>query len=154
MGCYNYNKNKHEQNNCCNKLEKNEKKDICRLNYYVISTIGITGPTDATGPQGESGILNYADFYVLMPPDNAETVAPWTDVIFPQDGPNSGSIITRTGDDSFNLGEIGKYQISFQASIDESGQLVLTLNSNELAYTVVGRATGTSQIIGIAIFNS
>lgn len=40
-----------------------------------------------TGPQGvageASGILNYADFYALMPPDNSATVAPGTDVSFP-----------------------------------------------------------------------
>ena len=32
-----------------------------------------------------------------------------------------------------------------------SGQLILTLNGEDLAYTVVGRATGTSQIVGMAI---
>jgi len=37
----------------------------------------------------------------------------------------------------------------FQASISEAGQLVLTLNGTELTYTVVGRATGTSQIVGM-----
>ena len=35
----------------------------------------------AMGPQGETGgVLNFADFYALMPPDNAATVAPGTDV--------------------------------------------------------------------------
>lgn len=86
-----------------------------------------------------------------MPPDNAATVAHGTDVSFPQDGPNSGSGITRIGADSFNLSEIGDYQIFFQVSITEAGQLELTLNGVPLAYTVVGRATGTSQIVGMAI---
>ena len=68
---------------------------------------GEVGPTGATGPAGPSGTpLNYADFYALMPPDNAATVAPGTDVSFPQDGPNSGASITRTGANSFNLSEI------------------------------------------------
>ena len=105
--------------------------------------------TGATGPAG--GILNFADFYALMPPDNAATVAPGTDVSFPQDGPTSGSGIVRTGASSFNLGEIGSYQILFQVGTNEAGQLVLTLNDEPLEYTVVGRATGTSQIIGMAI---
>lgn len=48
-------------------------------------------------------MLNFADFYALMPPDNAATVAPGTDVSFPQDGPNSGASIPRTGPSSFNL---------------------------------------------------
>lgn len=92
--------------------------------------------------QGEA--LNYADFYALMPPDNAATVAPGTDVSFPQDGPNSGVSITRTGARSFNLSEIGTYQIFFNVPVFEAGQVELTLNEAPLAYTVVGRATGTS----------
>ena len=40
------------------------------------------------------------------------------------------------------------YQVLFQVSVTEAGQLILTLDSGagsvELDYTVVGRATGTS----------
>ena len=86
-----------------------------------------------------------------MPPDNAATVAPGTDVGFPQDGPSSGVGISRIGPDSFNLAGIGAYQVLFQVSIGEAGQLLLTLNGMDLEYTVVGRATGTSQIVGIAV---
>ena len=82
-----------------------------------------------------------------MPPDNAATVAPNTPVQFPQDGPTSGTI-TRTGPATFNLPEIGTYHIEFQASVAEAGQLILTLNGVEVARTVVGRATGTTQIVG------
>ncbi|MBQ8659073.1 MAG: collagen-like protein [Clostridia bacterium] len=113
---------------------------------------GPAGETGATGPQGPAGgVLNYADFYALMPPDNAATVAPGTDVSFPQDGPNSGADIVRTGPSSFNLGLIGAYQILFQVGVSEAAQLLLTLNGADLEYTVVGRATGTSQIVGMAI---
>ena len=113
---------------------------------------GPAGETGPIGPQGPAGgVLNYADFYALMPPDNAATVAPGTDVSFPQDGPNSGSDIIRSGPDSFILAEIGTYQVFFQVSVTEAGQLMLTLNGEDLAYTVVGRATGTSQIVGMAI---
>ena len=35
--------------------------------------------------------------------------------------------------------------------MDQAGQLLLTLNGSDLAYTVVGRATGASQIVGMAI---
>ena len=120
--------------------------------------LGPTGPTGATGaigptgPQGDAGgVLDFADFYALMPPDNAATVEPGTDVSFPQDGPNSGSGITRISANSFNLAEIGSYQVLFQVSVNEVGQLILTLNGADLEYTVVGRATGTDQIIGLAI---
>lgn len=86
-----------------------------------------------------------------MPPDNAATVAPDTDVSFPQDGPNSGTGIARTGDSSFNLAEIGTYQVIFEVGADQAGQLLLTLNGEDLEYTVVGRATGVSQILGMAL---
>ena len=89
-----------------------------------------------------------------MPPDNAATVAPGTDVSFPQDGPNNGAEIARTGASSFNLSQIGVYQILFEVSIDEAGQLLLTLNGADLVYTVVGRATGASQIVGMAIIET
>ena len=119
---------------------------------------GETGPVGPEGPQGiqgeqgpAGGVLSFADFYALMPPDNAATVAPGTDVSFPQDGPNSGTDITRLGADSFQLGPIGTYQIFFEVSVTEAGQLILTLNGADLPYTVVGRATGTSQIIGMAL---
>ena len=92
-----------------------------------------------------------ADFFALMPPDNSATVAPGTDVSFPQDGPNSGSGIARSGPSSFNLAEIGTYLVLFQVSVTEAGQLILTLNGGDLAYTVAGRATGTSQIVGMAM---
>ncbi len=123
--------------------------------------VGETGPAGPQGPAGEAGpvgpqgpaggVLNYADFFALMPPDNAATVAPGTDVSFPQDGPNSGAGIARFGPDAFNLVEIGTYQVLFQVSVTEAGQLILTLNGEDLAYTVAGRATGTSQIVGMAI---
>ena len=86
-----------------------------------------------------------------MPPDNSATVAPGTDVSFPQDGPTSGAEITRIDDSSFNLGPIGTYQVLFQVSTTEPGQLLLTLNGADLAYTVVGRAGGTTQIVGMAL---
>ena len=74
-----------------------------------------------------------------------------TDVSFPQDGPYSGTTIVRTGANSFNLTEIGTYQVLFQVSVTEAAQLILTLNGADLEYTVAGHATGTSQMIGIAI---
>ena len=117
-----------------------------------VGPVGPAGPQGIQGEQGPAGgVLSYADFYALMPPDNAATVAAGTDVSFPQDGPNSGADITRLGADSFQLGPIGTYQVFFQVSVTEAGQLILTLNGADLPYTVVGRATGTSQIVGMAL---
>jgi hypothetical protein len=95
---------------------------------------------------------DFADFFALMPPDNAATVAPGTDVSFPQDGPASGTnAIIRTGPSSFNVTAIGTYQVTFQVSVNEPGQLILELNGTDLAYTVVGRATGTNEIVGVSL---
>ena len=124
----------------------------------AIGPQGDTGPMGPQGPQGEpgasGGVLNYADFYALMPPNNSVTVAPGADVEFPQDGPNSNGGINRAGNSSFTLSEIGTYQILFQVSVSEAGQLVLTLNGNQLDYTVAGRATGTAQIVGMVIIET
>ncbi|NIK25481.1 hypothetical protein FHS17_004698 [Paenibacillus lupini] len=124
----------------------------------AIGAAGVTGLTGATGPAGPAGpvgpaggVIGFADFFALMPPDNAATVAPNTDVSFPQDGPISGTAITRINASSFNLAAIGTYQVLFQVNANEAGQLLLTLNGADLAYTVVGRATGTSQIVGMAL---
>jgi hypothetical protein len=81
-----------------------------------------------------------------MPPDNSATVAPGTNVAFPENGSSNG-IISRLGSNSFQLTNIGTYEIFWQVSIDEPGQLVLTLNNVEVASTLAGRATGTSQIV-------
>lgn len=93
--------------------------EYCNKNCFILGPTGSTGPSG--GPTGAAGgILNYADFYALMPPDNAATVAPGTDVSFPQDGPNSGTDIARTSASTFNLAQIGKYQVLFQVSVAEA----------------------------------
>ncbi len=96
-------------------------------------------------------VLGFADFYALMPPDNAAAIAPGADVSFPLDGATDGTAITRISANSFDLAEAGTYQVQFQVSVTEAGQLMLTLNNAELGYTVAGRATGTDQIVGTAI---
>lgn len=120
--------------------------------------IGETGPAGPQGPRGfqglPGGVLGYADFYALMPPDNSATVAPGTDVSFPQNGPIANTNIGRLGPSSFNLGPVGTYQILFRVSVTEAGQLILTLNGQDLEYSVAGRATGTSEIVGMAIVST
>jgi hypothetical protein len=48
------------------------------------------------------------------------------------------------------LAAVGTCQVIFQVSVDEPGQLDLTIHNTELLYTVVGRATGTNQLVGMA----
>lgn len=95
-------------NHCCNgcqtgcKNDCNNKPSCCDdkdKNPCVFCPPGPQGPqgdTGAQGPQGlPGGVLGYADFYALMPPDNSATVAPGTDVSFPQNGPIANTNIGR-----------------------------------------------------------
>ena len=111
-------------------------------------TTGLQGTTGSTGSTGDTGlfIVEAADFYALMPDDNSATIATGTAVSFPQDGPIIGSNISRISGSVFNLAAVGIYLVSFNVSVTEAGQLVIVINSVEVPYTVVGRATGTSLI--------
>lgn len=92
-------------------------------------------------------------FYALMPADNPATVAADDFVEFPQTfGFNSPGIV-RADAGNFILVANGTYEIFFQVSVDEPGQLQVytgtTLGGQTGdPITVVGRATGTSQIVG------
>ena len=107
---------------------------------------GATGLTGPPGPAGLSGGTDSALFFALMPPDNAATVAVGADVDFPQNGPTTSTGILRASADSFTLTTPGVYRVTYQVSVTEAGQLILTLDGADLAYTVAGRSTGTGQI--------
>jgi hypothetical protein len=96
----------------------------------------------------------YAEFYALMPSDNATTVGAGAPVLFPRNGPMAGGIV-RLNPAEFVLPRVGTYSVDFSVSVTEPGQLVIALDSGggmvELPYTVYGRATGTSQIAGDAL---
>lgn len=97
-----------------------------------------------------SFVETFVEFYALMPSNNTATIAAGSPISFPQDGPTSGTIIRSsvTPTSEFIIPDVGTYSISWQVSIAEAGQLVLMVNGVEDPGTVVGRATGTSQIIG------
>ncbi len=88
-----------------------------------------------------------------MPPDNPIIVFPGSSIQFPQNGPASGGI-TRIGPIQFNLPDIGVYQVMFEVAVTEPGQLVVTVNGTELPQTLVGRGTGTSQIVGLSLITT
>ncbi|MCW2997495.1 MAG: Collagen triple helix repeat, partial [Solirubrobacterales bacterium] len=114
----------------------------------VTGTTGNGGPTGATGATGPPRPTAFAHFFALMTPDNADPVGLGGDVAFPQDAPSSASAIVRATDKSFTLLTAGVYRVAFSVPVNEAGQLVLTLNGVEQAYTMVGRATGTVPIAG------
>lgn len=114
---------------------------------------GLTGATGPEGPQGiPGGVISYADFYALVSDDTA--VAPGADVSFPLNGAIANTDIGRVSNTSFLLAETGTYLITYQASVTEAGQLVLTLNGAELPYTVVGRTATGAEIVGTTILTT
>jgi hypothetical protein len=83
-----------------------------------------------------------------MPGDNSATVAAGTAVEFPQDGPTvGGGAPTRSSATQFTLPATGTYRVQAQVSVTEPGQLQVALNGAGLPNTVVGRATGISQMV-------
>ncbi|MDO8716676.1 MAG: hypothetical protein Q7J73_07730, partial [Dehalococcoidales bacterium] len=121
-------------------------------------TNGTNGTNGLNGTNGTNGIMDFANFYALMPCDNAVTIAVGAAVLFPQNGATNSVIVRDGGANSsstFVLPAIGTYQVMFQVSVDEPGQLVLGLDAGlgvvEQAYSVVGRATATSQIVGMSL---
>ena len=108
---------------------------------------GPRGPIGPVGPEGAPAPAQYAEFYSLTPPDNPATVPPGDAVSFPNDGPSAGGLV-RSSDSTFVVPQTGTYRIAFSVPVTEAGQLQLERNDIPLAYTVVGRATGTSPIAG------
>jgi hypothetical protein len=118
-------------------------------------TNGINGTNGTNGSNGTNAIVDFAEFIAIMAPDNAATVATGAAVQFPQLGPTSvGSTITMLTTSTFNIAAIGTYMVNWQVSVNEPGQLLLKLNAVEVASTVVGRATGTSQLVGSTLITT
>jgi hypothetical protein len=142
--------------------------DISTVPSPVISLLVYNTSTSGTYPNNVSpnfyfwtgnkwkplgGPLGYSEFFALMPGDNTATIAAGTAINFPQNGLTDGCI-TRSSSNQFVLPDVGIYLVHWQVSISEGAQLVIMLNGTELANTVVGRATGTSQIVGHTMINT
>ncbi len=114
---------------------------------------GKHGKRGKDGCDGKDAKFVISTFYALTPPDNSPIVA-GAPVNFPQNGPSSYGGIIRDGLflGSFILQYPGIYKYDFNVPITEPGQLVVRLDSGsglvEQKYTVVGRATGNTQIVG------
>lgn len=119
----------------------------------IAGAAGSQGIPGVPGIPGAPGILDFGDFFALMPGDNAATIAADAAVLFPQNGSISGGVggIARINDSMFSLPVIGTYLVQFQVSVTEAGQLMLRLNSSPVANSVVGRAVGATQIVGMSL---
>ncbi|MDB6036309.1 MAG: repeat protein, partial [Verrucomicrobiales bacterium] len=109
--------------------------------------------TDASVPVDKlSPTFGY--FYLKSPPDAATIVFPGDAFPFLRNGPASGIPRNGVAVDEFVLPAVGVYEISWQISITEAGQLVLALDGVEQDATVVGRDTGSTQIMGNALLET
>jgi len=117
---------------------------------------GIAGAAGAAGIQGipgipgAPGILDFSDFYATL--GTSQTVMPAAAVQFPTTGSTTGTI-TRTGLSTFQLPTIGTYLVQFQVSSSipaGAAQLELRLNGVPIPNSVVGRASGGTQLVGMS----
>ena len=52
------------------------------------------------------------------------------------------------------MSNAGTYQVQFQVSVVEAGQLGISIDGVLLTYTIVGRATGASQLVGVSLIST
>lgn len=118
----------------------------------VKGDVGPQGAQGVPGPQGDtgaSGILDFADFYALMPDDNPKPIPVGGAVEFPRDdyiSSETGNIVKMSSTE-FQVKFRGKYQVQFQVSVSEPGQLLVAINGKEDVRTVAGRENGSTQIV-------
>lgn len=126
---------------------------FCQPQCLALGGTGATGPAGAAGIGG--GVLDYADFYSTMPPNNAAAILPGGTVAFPTtQAIKAGSVITTNGSDTFTLGAVGVYRVTFLAGITEAAQLIIALNGVEQPITIAGRDRGTQQIFGVSLIQT
>ena len=115
------------------------------LSSIVIPISQVTNlQTNLNALQAEINALPSANFYeafALMPSDNSATVAVGAAVLFPQNGAHAGAI-SRSSTSQLLLPAIGTYEVSFQVSVTEAGQLQLAVGGVGVANTVVRLGQG------------
>jgi hypothetical protein len=88
--------------------------------------------------------------------DNPNPIEPGESINFPKPAINPyGSIQRLSGTSSYEfvLPANGVFEVTYEVTIQNTGELVVVLNGTELSMTVVGKAGG-GQIVGIAIVST
>jgi hypothetical protein len=119
-------------------------------------TNGTNGTDGDRGPQGAPGVAapaNFAEFYALMPSDNPGTLTVGSDIEFPQDGPNEGTI-TRASSTTFILADVGTYRVAVSASVDFATELQLMVNGIGVPYSVFGKWASDTIVGGEALITT
>ena len=120
--------------------------------------MGPTGPAGPTGAKGDTGAgfsPLFADFYGQMSSsgvnDNPDAIKPGFAINFPSPSVNPFGI-QRNGSSTseFVLPPNGVFEITFQVTLQNTGELVVVLNGNELIETVVGHPGGGA-VVGMCI---
>lgn len=108
---------------------------------------GALGPQGTQGVQGSQAVTAYGYFYANMPSDNPSPIGPGAPVAFPANGPSQGGI-TRVTDSVFLLPTLGTYEIEWVVSVEQAGQLSLSIDGFESPSLSFGRSGTGSQIVG------
>ena len=124
---------------------------------------GETGPTGATGEKGDTGscfLVDFADFYGQMSQsginDNPDDILPGGSVNFPSPSTNPFGSIQRkegTSPNEFVLPPNSVFEVIFNVTINNTGELLIVLNGNELIPTTVGKSGG-GVICGVSIITT
>ena len=95
-------------------------------------------------------MLSFADFFAFNSEEEAAILRPGEDFVLPENGASGGGI-TRVSESSFQLADTGHYLMMFHVTTIQTPKLGLTLNGELLDYTVAGRPSGGSQIVGMTV---
>jgi hypothetical protein len=115
---------------------------------------GGLGPIGPVGPAGPTNTQLFSYFYNDLL--NNEQVFPDSEIQFPLLGPTNTATISKLTQSSFLLNNPGIYNIRFQISIIEEGQIGILLQKG-LIFEIVasyGRSGTNSQIVGDVIFST
>lgn len=127
----------------------------------LAGAVGISDP-DQTPPfetiptiPANPGILDFADFYAIMPEDNPGPIFGGVPVSFPRTGSSTGGIKrVDSFPNAFELSLAGTYLVLLQGTVSNAGQLMIALNAlTRLDETRVGRSAGNTQIVGFGLIN-
>ena len=121
---------------------------VVGLDESIEITINVTGPSGVDGPDsamffGQTAGTGYAG--PTPPTDYPATVAVGAAVPFPQDGPFTGTGVTRTSTSSFTVSADGRYRVSWHVSFLEESELHLAVNGTPRENTTAMANSGDQQ---------
>ena len=128
---------------------------VCRSLCVGPCTDG-TDATDGTnGTDGVSGALDFASFYATMPTDNPFAITPNVEVNFPTAGPAApGTRITIFFPYIFVLQVVGTFEITYFIPVNQSCQIGIFLNENQLTGSITGRSDPNAYVSGRQIITT